>query len=293
LFFLKADRQVHRYGVVVLAVFAAALLVISQGNTQRLIPLFAIGVFVGFTLSQAGMVRHWRQQRGPGWEGRATINGAGAVLTLAALVIELVSKFTEGAWLVVLVVPLLVLLFSRIHATYSKIGTLLQIGEIPPPPEREASMVVVPVGGMSRLTQEGVSAALSLGRDVVAVTVCYNDADDEALHGHFHEQWDEWNPGVPLVTLHTGHRSLAPPIVEYLRGLETDDKYDRVVVLIPEVQPARAWQRVLHNQRGFVLDRAIQKGTTNVVICRLHFQLAIWTPPPAQASFPPPKPGQL
>jgi amino acid transporter len=294
LFFLKADRQVHRYGVGVLAVFAAALLVLSGGDTQRLVPLFAIGVFVGFTLSQAGMVRHWREQRGSGWATRATINGVGAVLTLAALAVELISKFTEGAWLVVLVVPLLVLMFSRIHAVYSKIGGLLQIGVIPPQPEREGSLVVVPVGGMSRLTQEGVSAALSLGRDVIAVTVCYSEAEDEELHGHLQRQWDEWHPGVPLVTLHTTHRSLAPPIVEYLHDLETSNQYDRIVVLIPEVQPARPWQRILHNQRGFVLDRAIQKGTVNVVICRLHFQLATWTPPltPAPGASPP-APGEL
>jgi hypothetical protein len=294
LFFLKADRQVHRYGVVVLAVLAAALLVVSNGNTQRLVPLFAIGVFVGFTLSQAGMVRHWREQRGPGWAGRATINGVGAVLTLAALAIELVSKFTEGAWLVVIVVPLFVLMFSRIHATYARIGTLLRIGQIPPAPERENSLVVVPVGGMSRLTQEGISAAMSLGQEVIAVTVSYTEPTDEESHDKLREQWEQWNPGVPLVSLRTTHRSLAPPIVDYLRELEADDRYGRIVVLIPEVQPARPWQRVLHNQRGFVLDQAIQKGTTDVVICRLHFQLTTWTQPAAHDPVPPPaSPGDV
>jgi amino acid transporter len=294
LFFLKADRQVHRYGVVVLAVLAAALLVVSNGNTQRLVPLFAIGVFVGFTLSQTGMVRHWREQRGPGWAGRATINGVGAVLTLAALAIELVSKFTEGAWLVVIVVPLFVLMFSRIHATYARIGTLLRIGQIPPAPERENSLVVVPVGGMSRLTQEGISAAMSLGQEVIAVTVSYTEPTDEESHDKLREQWDQWNPGVPLVSLRTTHRSLAPPIVDYLRELEADDRYGRIVVLIPEVQPARPWQRVLHNQRGFVLDQAIQKGTTDVVICRLHFQLTTWTKPAAHDPVPPPaSPGHV
>ncbi|HUD39078.1 MAG TPA: APC family permease [Streptosporangiaceae bacterium] len=294
LFFLKADRQVHRYGVVVLAVFAAVLLVVANGNTQRLVPLFAIGVFVGFTLSQTGMVRHWREQRGPGWAVRATINGVGAVMTLAALAVELISKFTEGAWLVVITVPLLVLMFSRIHAIYARIGTLLRIGEIPPAPEREHSLVIVPVSGMSRLTQEGVSAALSLGEEVIAVTVSYTEPADEESHDKLREQWEQWNPGVPLVSLRTTHRSLAPPIVDYLRELEADDRYGRIVVLIPEVQPARPWQRILHNQRGFVLDQAIQKGTTDVVICRLHFQLTTWTQPAAGAPVPPPaSPGHV
>jgi amino acid transporter len=274
LFHLKADRQVHRYGVSVLAVVAAILLVVAKGNTQALIPLFAIGVFVGFTLSQAGMVRHWHQQRGRGWARRAAINGAGAVLTAVALAVELLSKFAEGAWLVVIVVPLLVLMFSRIHAAYDRIGAQLQIGERPPPPRKSSSLVVVPVGGMSRLTVAAISAALSLGDEVVAVTVCFTDSDDTEVDAHFRDQWEAWHPNVPLITLRSAHRALAPPIVDYLRRTENEDRYHRLVVLIAEVQPARPWQRILYNQRGFVLDQAIQRGTVNVVICRLHFKLS-------------------
>jgi amino acid transporter len=274
LFFLKAARQVHRYGVLVLAVFAAALLVASNGSTQALVPLFAIGVFVGFTLSQAGMVKHWRLQAGAGWRGRAIVNGVGAVFTLAALVIELVSKFTEGAWLVVIVVPALVLLFSRIHAIYARIGSALQIGQTPAPPVRRSSLVVVPVAGMSRLVREGISAALSLGDDVVAVTVCFEDAEDHAADAKLRRQWEEWHPDVPLVTLHSTHRALGPPLVDYLQELERTSSHDQLVVLIPEVQPARPWLRLLHNQRGYVLEQAIQHGTANVVICRLRYRLS-------------------
>jgi amino acid transporter len=274
LFRLRADRQVHRYGVVVLAVFAAILLVVAGGDTQALIPVFAIGVFVGFTLSQAGMVRHWREQRGDGWAVRASINGLGAVLTTAALAIELVSKFTEGAWLVIIVIPLLVLMFDRIHTTYDRIGARLELGKEPPPPQRLSSLVVVPVGGMSRLTAEAVSSALSIGDEVVAVTVCFADPDDEEADAEFREEWEAWHTTVPLITLRSLHRSLAPPIVKYLRKIESEDRYHRLVVLIPEVQPAHWWQWILHNQRGFVLQQAIQRGTINVVICRLRYQLA-------------------
>jgi amino acid transporter len=273
LFRLRADRQVHRYGVVVLAVFAAILLVVAKGDTQALIPVFAIGVFVGFTLSQAGMVRHWREQRGDGWAVRAFINGLGAVLTTAALAIELVSKFTEGAWLILIVIPLLVLMFDRIHRTYDRIGEVLQLGRQPPPPRRLSSLVVVPVGGMSRLTAEAISAALSIGDEVVAVTVCFADPEDEEVDAHFREQWEAWHPNVPLVTLRTEHRSLAMPVVKYLRQVEQEDRYHRLVVLIPELQPLHWWQWILHNQRGFVLQQAIQRGTVNVVVCRLRYQL--------------------
>jgi amino acid transporter len=263
-FALRADRQVYRYGVVVLAVAAAALLIVSRGDTQALVPLFAVGVFIGFTLSQVGMVRHW------GWRGyRAVINGVGAVLTAAATVIELVSKFTSGAWLVALVIPLLVLFFTRVHRTYIKLGVELSIGQIPPKPVKRASLVVVPVVGMSRVTAEGINAALSLGEDVMAVTVRFADDADVP----FHDQWNQWHPEVPLVVLHSPHRSLAEPITSYLRQIEDEDKYHRLVVLIPEVQPTTPWQWVLHNQRGSILERAIRHDTRNAVVCRYRFRL--------------------
>ena len=174
MFGLRADRQVHRYGVVVLAVLAAALLVASNGDTQALIPLFAIGVFIGFTLSQFGMVKHWRIERSRGWMTRAAINGFGAVLTTVTTIIELGTKFTEGAWLIVLVIPGLVLLFNRVHRTYDRIGALLGIGQTPEPPSKHKSLVVVPVASLSRLTAAGISTALSIGDEV--------DRGDRVLH---------------------------------------------------------------------------------------------------------------
>jgi amino acid transporter len=286
LFRLKADREVHRYGISVLAVVAAILLVVAKGDTQALIPVFAIGVFVGFTLSQAGMVRHWHEQHTDGWLGRACINGLGAVLTTAALGIELVSKFTEGAWLVVIVIPLLVLLFDRIHRTYDRIGQELGLGKQPPPPHKIDSLVVVPVAGLSRLTAEAISAALSIGDEVRAITVCFADPEDEQADVEFRDQWEAWHPNVPLITLRSVHRTLAPPMVKYLHELEADERYDQLVVLIAEVQPAHWWQWVLHNQRGVILQRAIQRDTVNVVVCRLRYQLAAVAAPAGAAPTP-------
>ncbi len=273
-FGLRADRRVFRYGVGVLAVAAALLLIAARGDTQDLVPLFAVGVFVGFTLSQVGMVRHWHSERSSGWLTRAWINGIGAVLTFAATVIELGSKFLEGAWLVAVVIPLLVLMFLWVRRTYTRIGRQLGIGEVPAHPVKRASLVVVPVAGLSRLTAEGISAALSLGEDVIAVTVVFTDSDDEShTDVAFRQEWNEWRPEVQLVTLRSAHRSIAKPIVSYLQSIEAEDKYHRLVVLIPEVQPARPWQWLLHNQRGLILDRAIRRGTQNVVLCRLRYRL--------------------
>jgi len=298
MFALRADRQVHRYGVVVLAILAAALLVAANGNTQALVPLFAVGVFIGFTLSQLGMVKHWRTQRSPGWMGRAVINGVGALLTAATTIIELISKFTEGAWLIVLVIPGLVLLFDQVHRTYDRIGALLGLGQKPKPPAKRKSLVVVPVASISRLTAAGVEAALSIGDEVVAVNVCFIDPEDEAAQESFRQRWEQWRPNVPLITLHTARRSIAKPIVKYLSDIETKDRYHKIVVLIPEVQPPRFWDYLLFNQRGSILDRAIRRGTVNVVLCRLRYRLEQFAPddtgpssagaPAAPATAPPP-----
>jgi hypothetical protein len=262
----------------VLAVLAAALLVAANGSTLALVPLFAVGVFVGFTLSQVGMVRHWSAERSRGWMTRAVINGVGAILTAATTIIELVSKFTEGAWLIVLVIPGLVLLFRQVHRTYNRIGALLELGKTPKPPSKQKSLVVVPVASMSRLTAEGISAALSLGDEVVAVTVVFADPEDEAADVSFRQRWEEWHPNVPLITLRSVHRSIAHPIVKYLCRMEAEDKYHRLVVLIPEVQPKKFWYYLLFNQRGVILDRAIRRGTANVVLCRLRYRLEQFAP---------------
>ena len=148
---------------------------------------------------------------------------------------------------------------------------------------------MVPVVRMSKLTEEGISAALSLGDEVRAITVSYQDEADEQADATFRAQWDAWHPDVPLITLTSRHRALGPPVVEYLRKLEHDDVDDRIVVLIPEVQPPSLLRRVLYNQRGAVLDRAIRRGTDNVVICRLRFRLAALAAAPGGA--PPAAPG--
>jgi amino acid transporter len=273
-FALRADRQVYRHGVLVLAGAALVLLLVSSGDTQALVPFFAIGVFIGFTVSQVGMVRHWREERGPGWRGRAGLNGLGAVFTGVALTIELVAKFTEGAWAVFLVVALLVGAFELIHHTYRQIGLGLHLGERPAPPEQRRSLVIVPVGAVNLLTQEAIGAALSLGDEVRAVTVVHPDDQDEDAAQRIHDAWNAWQPHVPLTVLSSPTRSLTRPIVDHLRALEAEDGHDRLVVLIPEMQLSHAWQRLLQNQRGPILDRAIRRYT-DVVICRLRFRIDV------------------
>jgi amino acid transporter len=271
-FALKADRQVHRHGVLALAAVSAALLVFSGGDTNTLVPLFAIGVFVVFTVAQVGMVRHWRGERGPGWRGKALLNGFGAVLTGVAAVVVTASKFEEGAWLIVITLPLLVLAFETVHRAYAHIGERLGLGRIPEPPHRDRSVVIVPVSSLSRLTSEALTAAASLGDEVRAVTVCYPDPEDRAHLHALERDWAQWNSGVPLVRLACERRTLGRPIAAYVRDVSATEPDTRVTVLIAEVEPVRLWQRLLQNQRGAVVAHAVRRDT-DAVICRLRFRL--------------------
>ncbi|WP_399923279.1 APC family permease [Streptomyces kanamyceticus] len=272
-FALKADRQVHRHGVLTLAAVSAVLLVLSGGDTNTLVPLFAIGVFVGFTLAQTGMVVHWRRERGPRWRGKAVLNGFGALLTGVSAIVVTATKFHDGAWLVVVALPLLVAAFETVHRAYAAIGERLGLGRVPDCPHRDRSLVVVPVSSLSRLTSEALTAAVSLGDEVRAVTVCHADPEDRAAAEALERDWALWNPGVPLVRLPSDRRTLGRPVAAYVRHIAAASPGTRVTVLIPEVEPARAWQRLLQNQRGAVVAHAVRKDT-DAAVCRLRLRLS-------------------
>ncbi|MFB8240717.1 APC family permease [Kitasatospora purpeofusca] len=267
-FALRADRQVHRHGVLFLAAVSAVLLVASGGDVNSLVPLFAIGVFVGFTICQVGMVRHWVLEKPAHWRAKAALNGFGALLTGTAALVVTGTKFTEGAWGICLALPLLVLLFEAIHRSYTRIGERLELGRVPGPLTPQRSLVVVPVTAITRLTRDGLSAALSLGDEVMAVTVVHDGAETETLR----RDWELWAPGVPLVEIPDGHRRLGQPIADFVNELATEHAYDRLTVLIPEVEPARPWQRALQNRRGAVIDRALRRHT-DAVVCRLRMRM--------------------
>ncbi|KIF01996.1 amino acid permease [Streptomyces sp. RSD-27] len=271
-FALKADRQVHRHGVIWLALVSALLLVLSGGDTNTLVPLFAIGVFVGFTLCQVGMVRHWYGQRPPGWRAKAVLNGFGALLTGVSAVVVTATKFTEGAWLIAVALPLLVLGFEKVHRAYTEIGERLELGRIPQAPRRSRSLVVVPVSGLSRLTSQALTAARSLGDDVLAVTVTHPSAEDREAAEALRRDWELWKPGVELIELPSETRSLGRPLSAYVRKLAQTHRDAQVTVLIPETEPARLWQRLLQNQRGSVVAHAVRRDT-DAVICRLRFRV--------------------
>ncbi len=265
LFALRAEHPVFRWGVSALAFLAAILLIATRADTNRLLPLFAIGVFIGFTISQTGLVRHWRKQRSPGWGRRATLNATGAVLTAGAAIIFMASKFLAGAWLLLLIVPALIWLYHRIEVYYRSVARQLGFGHLPAVPvrpttqERHDAIVIVPVSNVSRLTELSLRTALLLGGEVIAVAVEL----DPATTAQVCELWRRWNPGVELRVLPSPHRSLVAPIVGYVQTqLKTRQQ---VTVLLGQVQPRHRRFEVLHNQRELVLEAALRSRTTAVV----------------------------
>jgi amino acid transporter len=266
MFYLRAERPVYRHGIIALALAAMVLLIAVNGDTNALIPMFTIGVFVGLTISQVGLVVHWRRTRPPHWRARATLNGAGATMTALAVVIFLTSKFLHGAWVVVITVPALMFLFSRTESYYAEVGRELKFGKTPPHPAKRESIVIVPTSTVNLLTELALSAALSMGETVVAVAV----AGDEEECQQIKHSWDEWSPGVPIEVLLDPHRSLIKTVLRYVESLKGQDA--TITVLIPEVIPQKRRHEILHNQRGRLLETVL-KARTDVIVATLPFHI--------------------
>jgi amino acid transporter len=267
LFYLRAERPVYRYAIVALAVAATLLLIAVNAQTNKLIPLFTIGVFVGFTISQVGLVRHWRDTRPRRWQARAAVNGVGAAMTAIAVVVFLSTKFLAGAWVVTLVVPLLMFLFWNTETYYAKVAAELQLGKTPGLPRRHRSIVVVPTTSVNLLTEQALSAALSLGETVVAVAVAGDEQESEQIK----HDWERWNCAVPLEVLLDPHRSLIRTVLRYVESIPAEDA--TVTVLIPEIIPSKRRHEILHNQRGRLLEAVLKSRTTGVVVATLPFHI--------------------
>jgi len=267
LFYLRAERPVYRYAIVALALAAMGLLIAVSAETNRLIPLFTIGVFIGFTISQVGLVRHWRETRPPRWRLRAAVNGTGAVMTAVAVVVFLGTKFLAGAWVVTIAIPLLMFLFWHIESYYARVASALQLGRTPGMPRRQRSIVIVPTSTITLLTEQALSTALSLGETVVAVAVAGDQEESEQLKHH----WEQWKCAVPLEVLLDPHRSLVRTVLRYVESIRTQDA--TITVLIPEIIPGKRRHEILHNQRGRLLETALKSHTTGVVVATLPFHI--------------------
>lgn len=249
------DRLVFSNGMLLLAVLTGALIVVFGGDSHALIPLFAVGVFLAFTLSQAGMVLHWVRLRGAGWRVKAAINGLGALATLITLVVVAYSKFLEGAWIVIVLIPLLVVAFRVVKDHYREIALELSLsGMVPQSAPPRAPRVVLPISGLHRGVIEALHYARSISDQVIAVYVEITPGAADRIR----EQWDRWGQGVPLVVVPSPYRSVVGPFLEFLDRFDQEhDDGQLASVLLPEFVPARWWQHLLHNQTAWLIKLAL------------------------------------
>ena len=250
---MMGDRLVFSNGVIILGVFSCLLIVLFNGDTHALIPLYAVGVFLSFTISQAGMVKRWLVKKGPHWEKKLLVNGIGAVTTAIATLIIASTKFAHGAWIVIVLIPLLITFFRAIRSHYKAVSeqVALSRGHRPPMPRR--NIVVLPIGGVNRAVIRAVDYARSRSGDIRAVLV---DVDPEET-ARVEIQWAQWGCGVPLTVLPSPYRSVLSSLLDYLEQVLQKDQECWVTVVIPEILPARWWQNILHNQRAFMLKGAL------------------------------------
>jgi hypothetical protein len=254
--FNVGDRLVFHNGILLLAGLAAVLIVGFNGDSHALVPLFAVGAFTAFTLSQAGMVIHWMRLREPGWQFKAFVNGLGSLVTAVTLLVIGASKFLEGAWISVLIIPLLVFIFTRIRRHYQHVAEQLSMHGLPPslrpyPPPR----VIISISGVHRGMIDAVNFARSISEQVTAVYVDIDPGPDEE---ELRRRWNEWFPEVAFVVVPSLYRSIVEPLLSYLdrTDLEHNDGQQAILVL-PELIPAAPWQEILHNQAADEIKKAL------------------------------------
>lgn len=265
----RGDRLVFSNGILALGFFSALLVVLFHANEIAMLPLYAIGVFISFTLSQSGMVIHHFRLKEPGWKRGAMINSLGALLTAIVLMVLSITKFTHGAWAVMVLIPLLVIIFNSIHRHYHNVARQLSLegADIPIPLRRHTAIVLV--SGIHR----GVLPALQYGRSIAPdnVTAVYVNLDPDQT-ARIQHRWNEWGCDIPLVILESPYRSLITPLFNYIQ--EVDARYDDDVltVVLPEFVPAHWWEHLLHNQTGLLIRTALifNKG---VVVTSIPYHL--------------------
>ena len=271
---LLGDRLVYSNGIILLSAFAAFLVIVFKGQVNAIIPLYAVGVFTSFTLSQAGMVVHWYKERTARWQASALMNGIGAIATAVVLVVIVLTKFLGGAWLVVVAIPLLVSLFFAIQRHYQYVAQRLSVQDLAPRgyiPRPKAEVVthpaVVVVGQLNRGTVEALDYARSIADEIVAIHVDVGTTDHKKLQ----DKWQNLESDIPLVILESPYRSVIDPIVDFVN--EFEDRHPGVLstVIIPAFVTRNWWDGLLHNQTTLFLKASLRANKSRVVTTVRYF----------------------
>lgn len=250
------DRLVFSNGIVILSVLSALLIVTFRANTHALIPLYAVGVFLSFTLSQYGMVRHAYKEKERGWIRHAILSAVGGTLTGVVTIIFAVTKFSQGAWIILVVLPLLILIFLKIKGHYLSVGRQLSLYGTDAVQSANTAVkhtVLIPISGVHKGVIEALKYAQSISPDVRAVYVEIDQNYTERLQ----EEWQKWGHGIPLVVLKSPYRSIMAPFLKYVDEVEDSQTDDILTIIIPEFVTAKWWQQLLHNQTAFLIRAAL------------------------------------
>ncbi|OGW21457.1 MAG: hypothetical protein A2Z82_06530 [Nitrospirae bacterium GWA2_46_11] len=260
----RGDKLVFSNGILILGFLSALLVVLFRGDTHSLIPLYAVGVFTAFTLSQAGMVRHWFKDKGRGWRKSAVINGIGGITTGVVLVVIAVEKFTHGAWIVLIAIPVLVYLTQKVHQHYLSVADQLSLEGADTGREYTHHSVIIPVSGLQTAVLNAIKYAKALSDDVAAVYVCLDTAEMEKMQ----TKWKIYGMGVPLVILHSPYRSIIEPLMDYIDGIRERYEDGIITVVLPEFVPQKWWHHLLHNQTALLLKGIIlfKKGVVSTSV---------------------------
>lgn len=265
---MRGDRLVFSNGIITLGLAASLLIILFKGETHLLLPLYAVGVFLSFTLSQSGMVMHWVKLRGKGWQGHALINGTGALVTGIAVIIIAAFRFTRGAWIVIILIPLLVAIFRTIHRHYDAVSSELdpngskRYKEVKP-------IIVIPIASINRVVINTMEYAKSFSDNILAVHVAIDPEASEKLK----QEWKKWDFGVELLVIPSPFRSIFGPLLRFIERVEAKAREDeRVTVLIPEFVTRHWWQYFLHNQTGLWLKTLLMLRK-DVVISAVPYHL--------------------
>ncbi|MFN2451005.1 MAG: APC family permease [Candidatus Dormibacteria bacterium] len=257
------DRLAFSNGILVLGGLSVVIEIVFQGKTTALLPLYAAGVFLAFTMSQAGMVVRWLKRREPGWQRGLPLNAAGMTSTAIVFVVFGVTKFTSGAWVVLVIIPFLVMIFRAVHSHYTDAGGHLAT-EIGTSPSALNPVCIVPLTDLNPLSMQSLAMARTISDNVIAVHVC----DDEHHIGVLRAKWQEWGNYVPLEIIESPYRSLIRPLLAYINAIDRQRDDDTIVIVLPELVATRWWHNLLHNQTALRLKAAFlfRKGTVLVSV---------------------------
>ncbi|RRJ63675.1 APC family permease [Paenibacillus oralis] len=269
-FTVRGDRLGYSNGILFLGFFSILLIIVFEGKTELLIPLYAVGVFIPFTLSQSGMMVKWLREKPPGWIKKFLTNTIGALISLLVSVIFFITKF-PNVWPVLIFLPLIIYFFHRIHKHYEAIADQLRISTCEPVVPIEGNVVIVPVAGITRVVENSLNYAKSLAPyQIIAVHVPF-EKEEEAV---FEEKWRKWQPDVRLVTLYSPYRSIIHPLIKFVDTVQkkAHEANYQVTVIIPQFIPKKGWHNVLHNQSSLLI-RAHLLYRRNVIVATVPYHL--------------------